>query len=405
MMWWIDAGAGASGDMLLGALLDLDPDGLQPAQAAVDEVLQRLGGDGCVKLSTRNVTRAGMAARQAVVEPSSSTTRRTWRQIAPALEGFPVAHRAFSYLAQAEAAVHGVSEDEVHFHEVGALDAIADIVAVTTLLGRLAPQEVVVSPVCVGAGSVDTEHGTLSVPVPAVVRLLEGVPTFGGPVAHEACTPTGAALLRTMATSWGPQPLMAVSTTGVGAGGRDLSGVANVVRVLIGAGESASETLAMVETTIDDLDPRIYPHVIEATKQAGALETWLTPVIMKHGRPATVLTSLTPPAAIQPVTEVILRETNTLGVRSWPVARTALRRDSVTVEVRGFPLSVKRGWLNGVVVTSQPEYSDAAAVAGQTGVPVKQIIDEARSAANDAGNKKGSDATDGGDSDVRTNRN
>lgn len=385
MRWWIDAGAGASGDMLLGALLDLDPTGLDDAQQAVDDVLSRLGAAGAVRLAEQQVTRAGIVARQALVHTASSDSVRTWEQIAPALAGHTPALHTFELLARAEADVHGVEPEQVHFHEVGALDAIADIVAVTTLWQRLGPQEVVVSPVCVGAGTVTTEHGTLTVPVPAVVQLLQGTPTFGGGLAHESCTPTGAALLRTMATSWGPQPLMTVTGTGVGAGGRDPAGQPNVLRILAGDVEAAPETLVMVETTIDDLDPRIYPDVIGATKRAGALETWLAPVIMKHGRPATVLTSLAPVAALQDVTEVLMRETNTLGVRSWLVSRTALERDTVRVSVHGMPVSVKRGWLDGRIVTSQPEYSDAAEAARQTGLPVKQVLDQARTAAAGTG--------------------
>lgn len=379
MRWWIDAGAGASGDMLLGALLDLDPAGLGPAQDAVDEVLARLG-EQRILLASSDVVRAGMRATLAEVEQRTGAGR-TWREIAPALAGHDAAAAVFELLAQAEAHVHAVPVDDVHFHEVGALDAIADIVAVTTLWQRFAPSEVVVSPVCVGSGRAGTEHGTLSIPGPAVVELLTGVPTFGGAVAHEACTPTGAALLRTMATSWGAQPPMAVTAVGVGAGVRDPGKLANVVRILAGDSDAAPETLIMVETTIDDLDPRIYPDVIRTAKRAGALEAWLVPVIMKHGRPAVVLSAMAPGSDADAVIDVILRETTTLGVRSWPVSRRALERDFVRVLVEGLPVNVKRGWRNGQVLTLQPEYADAQDVAEKTGRPIKEVLDLARWAA------------------------
>jgi len=411
MIWWIDAGAGASGDMLLGAMLALDAHGLPRAQAAVDEVLARLGAAGHVSLGMQQVHRAGLAATRALVDVAETSPARTWRAIEPALSDHPSAHAVFESLAVAEATVHGAAVEDVHFHEVGALDAIADIVAVTTMWERLAPQQVVVSPVCVGAGSVPTAHGQLPVPVPAVAELLRGVPTFGGPTQHEACTPTGAALLRFLADQWGPQPAMAVDRVGVGAGGRDPLDRPNVTRVFAGApSDSQRGDLLLVETTVDDLDPRVYPEVLTAAKAAGALEAWLTPVIMKHGRPAVVITALVAPPDVEAVTRALFCHTTTLGVRRSPVDRMALRRDKVQVAVAGHPVDVKRGWLDGRIITVQPEFRDAARVAQTTGMPVREVLDRARAAAGeppvaDARKKKSSDATDGGDSDVRTPEN
>lgn len=376
--WWIDAGAGASGDMLLGALVALDPSGLAAAQEAVDEVLARLGTQG-VRVEVAPTRRAGMAATQALVHCEDDAAARTWQVIEPALSELPHARAVFAMLAQAEAHVHGVTAADIHFHEVGALDAIADIVAVTTVWARLAPATVVVSPVSVGSGTVVSSHGTLSVPVPAVTQLLRGVPTFAGSAPHEACTPTGAALLRYLATDWGFQPLMRVEEVGVGAGGRDLPNAPNVLRILSGARqEPATEDLVLVETTIDDLDPRTYPDVLSQTKQAGALETWLTPVIMKHGRPGVIVTALCVPSAATGVAAVLFRATPTLGVRYTQVHRQALRRDFVVVDVRGHRIQVKRGWLDGTPITVQPEYQDAVRVAEATGVPIRQVLDEAR---------------------------
>ncbi len=404
MIWWIDAGAGASGDMLLGALLEVDPEGLSAAQAAVDAVLAALRATEQVHLGVTAVRRNGLAATKATVQTSAESAPRTWRDIAPALAGNSAARAVFESLAEAEAAVHGCAVEDVHFHEVGALDAIADIVAVTTLWERLAPERVVVSPVCVGSGWVQAAHGRLPVPPPAVTELLHGVPTFGGTIDQEACTPTGAALLAFLADEWGPQPAMAVHRVGTGAGGRDPDTHPNVVRIL--AGEAAStpaQSLILVETTVDDMDPRVYPDALDAARAAGALEAWITPVVMKHGRPGVVVSALTPPAACDSVTETLLRQTTTLGVRRTAVDRLALDRDFVTVEVAGMPVAVKRGWLHGEAITVQPEFRDAQAVARTTGRPVREVLDEARmQATNTSTDKKGSDATDGGDSDVRT---
>ncbi|HRY08588.1 MAG: nickel pincer cofactor biosynthesis protein LarC [Actinobacteria bacterium] len=404
MIWWIDAGAGASGDMLLGALLGLDPDGLPAAQAAVDGVLAELGA-APVPLAVEPVRRNGLAATRALVDAPESAPR-TWRDIRPALTDHPAALTVFASLAHAEADVHGCAVDDVHFHEVGALDAIADIVGVTTLWERLAPDHIVVSAVCVGSGSVATAHGQLPVPVPAVTHLLTGVPTFSGAVVGEACTPTGAALLSFLADAWGPQPEMVVHAVGTGAGSRDPDTHPNVVRILSGEPVAGAEGLTLIETTIDDLDPRIYPDVLDRVRTAGALEAWITPVIMKLGRPGVVLTALAPSSAADQVTAALFVHTTTLGVRRSEVDRVALARDFVTVEVAGMRIPVKRGWLDGEVITCQPEFRNAREVAAATGLAVREVLDRARSAARqDSWNKKGSDATDGGDSDVRTPEN
>jgi uncharacterized protein (DUF111 family) len=245
---------------------------------------------------------------------------------------------------------------------------------------------------------VTAAHGVLPVPVPAVSQLLIGVPTFAGPVAHESCTPTGAALVRVLADEWGGQPAMTVLRTGVGAGGRDPAERPNVLRLFVGeAGTPA--TVFQVEATIDDLDPRLYPEVIASLKAAGAFEAWLVPVIMKHGRPGITVTALTAHATIDAVTSALLRETTTLGVRWFETSRRTLERDEVAVDLGGQRIAVKRGWLGGRVVTQQPEYRDVVTAAQELGWPVRDVLAAASRA---VGQKRSSDATDGGDSDVRT---
>jgi uncharacterized protein (TIGR00299 family) protein len=283
---WVDASSGASGDMLLGALLGAGVP-TEVLQGAVDTIAPEP-----VVLRTEPVTRNGFAATRCHVEIADSVHHRTWRDIralllAADLAG-PVRDLAvavFERLAVAEATVHGSDPLDVSFHEVGALDAIADVVGVCAGFDHLGADTVVVSPVAVGSGSVRGAHGTLPVPPPAVAELLRGVPSYAGPVgapAQELCTPTGAALLTTLATGWGPQPAMTVGAIGVGAGGRDPEGHANVLRLLVGrtpAGPGGPPLL--IESNIDDLDPRVWPQVIAVLLEAGASDAWLTPILMK----------------------------------------------------------------------------------------------------------------------------
>jgi len=234
MKLWVDASAGASGDMLLGALVGAGVP-LEVLQDAIDAVSPEP-----VALRVEEVRRGGLAATRVHVDVADSRHHRTWRDVRGLLDGHGLALAAFERLAVAEAAVHGTTPDEVHFHEVGALDAIADVVGACAGFAHLGATDVTVSPVAVGSGTIESSHGTLPVPPPAVAELLRGVPTYAGPVPMETCTPTGAALLTTLATAWGPQPPMTVDTIGVGAGGRDPDGHANVLRLFVGGLEARS---------------------------------------------------------------------------------------------------------------------------------------------------------------------
>ncbi len=390
---WVDASAGASGDMLLGALLGAGVP-LRVVQEAVDAVSPEP-----VSLRTETVMRGGFAATRCLVEVADSQHRRTWRDIRTLLlearpsEGFsaPVrdlALRVFERLAVAEAAVHGSEPMAVHFHEVGALDAIADVVGVCAGLVHLDAAQVVVSPVAVGSGSVQGAHGTLPVPPPAVAQLLRGVPSYAGPPgapALELCTPTGAAVLTTVATGWGSQPAMVTSEVGVGAGGRDPEGHANVLRLLVGSSvttdqEPGADHLLILETNVDDLDPRLWPEVITAVLAAGALDAWLTPILMKKGRPAHTFRALVDPAVAAEVRRTIFRETSTIGIRTLAVERHALPRETTSVRVGGLDISVKLARLDGQVINAQPEYDDVLRAAAVLGLPVVEVLAEAATA-------------------------
>jgi uncharacterized protein (TIGR00299 family) protein len=382
---WIDPASGASGDMVLGALVGAGvPEGV--LAEAVDKV-----APGLVGLSVEQVTRGGLAATRCMVSVADDQPRRTWRDVERLVaeaglheDVRSLAHDVFARLAEAEARVHGTTPDEVHFHEVGALDAIADVVGACAGIVHLGVDRVVVARVSVGGGTVDTEHGRLPVPPPAVVELLRGAPTAGGPVEVELCTPTGAAILATLADDWGPQPPMAVTEVGVGAGGRDLAGHANVLRVLVGdavAPGGPTGGALVLETNVDDLDPRLWPGVIAALLEAGASDAWLTPILMKKGRPAHTLSVLVAADRADGVRREVYRQTSTLGVREQRVGKHELERAMTRVVVDGHEIAVKVARLDGEVVNVQPEFEDVAAAARALGRPVKQVMAAAAAAA------------------------
>ena len=401
MTVWIDASAGASGDMLLGALLSAGVP-IDVMQHAVDAITPEP-----IVLRVEAVQRNGFAATRCHVEAADSVQHRSWREIRTALEDADLdetvralATRTFDRLAIAEATVHGSEPLEVSFHEVGALDAIADVVGVCAGfvhlssgapgMAPLLPEpnlRVVASPVAVGSGSIEGAHGTLPVPPPAVAELLRGVPSYAGPPgapATELCTPTGAALLTTLATEWGPQPAMTTATIGVGAGGRDPEGHANVLRLIVGVVSPGSTTddgstvdSVLIESNVDDLDPRVWASVIASLLDAGASDAWLTPILMKKGRPAHTLSVLVTKDRAERVRSLIFRETSAIGVREQQLTKHALERELVTVEVAGHEIAVKLARHDGAVVNAMPEYDDVARAAAALGRPVADVLADA----------------------------
>jgi uncharacterized protein (TIGR00299 family) protein len=384
MIGWVDAGAGAAGDMLLGALVGAGVP-TEVLQTAVDAVSPEP-----VTLSVERVSRGGLAATRCHVEVAESTTHRTWADVRALLSAADLApalaersHGVFERLAVAEAAVHGTSPDEVHFHEVGALDAIADVVGVCAGLLHLGLDRLVVSPVAVGSGRVRAAHGSMPVPVPAVAELLRGVPSLAGPAAMESCTPTGAALLVTHASEWGAQPAMSVSQVGLGAGSRDPETHANVVRLLVGepAGGGASDEPWLLETNLDDLDPRLLPGVLTSLLELGALDAWLTPIIMKKGRPAHTLSVLVADELAEAARDLVFAETTTLGIRGVRVSRAMCDRSFEEIELDGHRIRVKVATWRGRRVNVQPEFDDVVTAARALGRPVVDVLAEAAAAA------------------------
>jgi uncharacterized protein (TIGR00299 family) protein len=382
---WLDCSAGVSGDMLLGALVDAGAP-LDVLQEAVDSV-----GVEPVRLTATPVERAGLGALKVDVQVHDRPQTRTWSDVRSLLEQAglrpPVRVTAldvFARLADAEAAVHRTTPEQVHFHEVGALDAVADVVGCAAGLDALGLNAVSASPVVVGSGTTRGAHGPLPVPAPAVLALLRGVPVLAGPVAREMTTPTGAAVLASVVQSYGPLPAMVLQRTGTGAGGRDPEEVANVLRLVLGEPlEDGVPAAVVLEANVDDMDPRLWPAVLSALLDAGADDAWLTPILMKKGRPAHTLHVLCAPDAAPALRDVVLRETTTLGLRSHPVGKHVLDRAERAVDVDGRSIRVKLGLVGGEVVNAMPEWEDVAAAAAALGRPLKLVLRDAHALARD----------------------
>ncbi|SDT08674.1 nickel pincer cofactor biosynthesis protein LarC [Actinoplanes derwentensis] len=376
---WIDASAGIAGDMLLGALLDAGAS-LDRVQAKVDAVLP-----GAVRITATEVHRAGLRACKAdVTALTTDLPHRSWRDIRGLLAAGSPAAAVFATLAGAEGAVHGIGPDQVHFHEVGALDAIADVVGVCAALDDLGATTVSAGEVSVGSGTVRSAHGLLPVPAPAVAELSRGWRIRSGGTG-ELATPTGMALLRTLAVSCEDLPSMTVSAVGVGAGSRDTPGRPNVVRVLMGGKKTATQDALLLEANVDDLDPRLWPGVLTGLLDAGADDAWLVPILMKKGRPAHTLSALCAPAAVPAVQARIFRDTSTLGVRTSPRAKTALDRTVVRLDVAGHPVAMKIGLDGGAIVQVTPEFEDVAALARALGIAESEALSRAAHGALSAG--------------------
>ncbi|MGN6871667.1 MAG: nickel pincer cofactor biosynthesis protein LarC [Solirubrobacteraceae bacterium] len=377
---YVDAFAGVAGDMLLGALID--------AGAPVEAVragLDGLGVDG-LGLATRRVQRQGLSATALRVLAPEEHLHRDWAAVRELLDRARLPPRAhararetFRRLAEAEGRVHGIAPEHVHFHEVGAIDALVDVCGVALALEELEIDTVACSPLPLGRGLVSAEHGVLPLPAPATVELLRGVPVYGVGIDFEFVTPTGAALVGALAgEAFGPLPEVVIDAVGYGAGTAELPDRPNIVRVLLGtpAGErlqAPRRPAVLVECTLDDIPGELVADAVAACIAAGALDAWVAPVQMKKGRPGFVLTVVARPEAECAVAEAMLRHTTTLGVRITPVSRWELEREHRTVEVHGHPVSVKLAWLDGEIVNLAPEYEDVARAAAALGRPTKAV--------------------------------
>lgn len=382
---YFDCIAGASGDMLLGALIDA---GL--SEHALKEQLAGLHLEGFT-LECRRVSKNGFGATKVDVHISGDVPERRLNDIIALIQDSDLppdlidkALAIFRRLGEVEAEIHGVPLEKVHLHELGGMDTIVDVTGVLAGLRILAIERVYASPLPLGRGFVRGAHGPIPLPAPATMALLKDVPVTGSDLNMELVTPTGAVLLTSLAESFGPIPAMILSETGYGAGGRDLP-VPNLLRVLIGEQASPAfatlETLAMLETNIDDLNPEIFDYVMSRLLEAGALDVFLTPIQMKKNRPATRLSVLCRPAESQALESILFAETSTLGIRRQSFERTCLPRSTVSVETPYGVVRVKLAYFGDRQVKSAPEYEDCRRLAAQHQVPLKEVYRAAELAA------------------------
>jgi len=377
---WIDASQGASGDMLLGAFVDL---GLPLEQLRAQ--LSSLPVEGW-ELRSRPIVRCGLAATKVDVTIDEEAPGRGWREIARIVEGGSLAPRVrarslaiFRRLIEAEAEVHGRPPDEIHLHEAGAIDAIVDVVGACVALEQLEIDEIVVSAMTTGFGEIHCAHGVYPVPAPATAVLVRGAPVRGGTIESERLTPTGAAILTTLADRWGSLPAMRPTAIGQGAGSRELDGTPNLLRVILGEAQPASGGLtargevAVIECTVDDATPQALAFAARGLLAAGALDVYTGPVTMKKGRQGHQLTVLGHPEDLAALARQVLRETSTLGLRFRLEQRFELERSVCRVQTEYGPVGVKVGMLDGEVLHAWPEYDDCATLAERHGVPLSRV--------------------------------
>lgn len=382
---YFDCIGGASGDMLLGALIDA---GLPVA--ALEAELAKLHLDD-FHLHVAKVSKNGFGATKVDVHDHDHAPERHLREIREIVEGSHVssgvkerAMRVFTRICEVEAGIHGMSVDEVHLHEVGGVDAIVDVVGVLAGVELLEIERVVVSPLPMGRGFIRGAHGQIPLPAPATLGLLKGVPLCGSPLDVEFVTPTGAALLVELADAWGHLPAMVLREVGYGAGTRDLP-IPNVLRILLGetstAGPWLSETITVLETNLDNDRGEVIGHTLQRLRAEGALDVVAIPALMKKDRPAHVIKVLARPADADRMEHILFEETSTLGIRRSETRRDALQRHFDHVETRFGQIQVKVATLPGGGLRATPEYEDCRKAAEQHGVTLQQVTHEAEHAA------------------------
>ncbi len=380
---YFDCFSGISGDMTLGALVDA---GVPVEQLRAE--LQGLDVPGW-RISAEKVWKNGMSATHVRVKTEDTHTHRSLTTILGIFEksklAGPVKERAstiFWKLAEAEASVHNVTLEKIHFHEVGAVDAIVDIVGACVGFAALGIERFACSALNVGGGTAKMAHGILPVPAPATAKLLMGKPTYSNGVLKELVTPTGAAIVATLCDSFGPQPAMAVSAIGYGAGTTDLEDQPNVMRLMIGEAVQKNEwgteeSIRVLEVNLDDMNPQIYGYFLEKALAAGALDIFATPVQMKKNRPGMLITVLCAPADEGKFQEMLFAETTTLGVRSTLAQRRILPREWVKVSTRFGEVRMKVARVNGLVRQVSPEFEDCRKLAEEKKVPLQEVLDAA----------------------------
>jgi len=378
---YFDCFSGASGDMILGSLIDA---GLSPRR--LREELKKLRIP-TIYLKAKNVLKADLSATQVIVEDrGEKRSHRNLKEILRIIERSGIeaevkekSKEIFKRIASVEAKIHQTPMEEVHFHELGGLDSIVDIVGSVWGIRQLGIEKIYVSKVNVGAGFVKCEHGILPVPAPATLSLMEGKPIYSSGVERELLTPTGAAILTTLGSEFGPMPLMKVDRIGYGAG-RDNLTHPNLLRLIIGTSEltSEKERVAVIETNIDDMNPQFYDYVMEKLFAMEVLEVFITPILMKKNRPGHLLNIICSSEKLPFVTKFLLRETTTLGLRWHEEERAKTDREILTKETKYGKIRFKLARWEGRIVNLSPEYEDCKRLALENGIPLKEVFEEAK---------------------------
>jgi uncharacterized protein (TIGR00299 family) protein len=380
---YFDCFSGASGDMMLGALIDA---GLSPRR--LREELKKLGLPK-VHLKVKKVLRGGIAATRVSVEGRSDKHHRHLEELLKIINRSSIeaevkekSKEIFHRIASVEAEIHQKPTKEIHFHEIGGLDSIVDIVGSVWGIGQMGIDEIHVSRVNVGGGFVKCEHGILPVPAPATLALMEGKPIYSSGMERELLTPTGAALLTSLGCQFGPMPVMKVERIGYGAGRDDLSHP-NLLRLMIGTslGNSEKERVTIIETNIDDMNPQFYDFLMERLFEMEVREVFLTPILMKKSRPATLLTVICTSERLSSVIEFLMKETTTLGIRWREEERSCAEREMLNLQTRYGKVRFKLAQWEGKVVNLSPEYEDCRRLALKKKVPLKDIYEEAKKVA------------------------
>jgi uncharacterized protein (TIGR00299 family) protein len=374
---YFDCFAGASGDMILGALVGV---GVEPR--ALLEQLSLLGVEG-YEVGFETVDRSGISATRAQVRTRHEHVHRHLGDILKIIYDSGLndkikerAARIFSRLAEAEARVHNQPVERIHFHEVGALDAIIDVVGACIGFDLLGVERFAASALHVGSGMVEMAHGRFPVPPPAVVELLKDVPVYSTDIVGELLTPTGAAIISTVCGQFGTLPKMLIERTGYGAGSREYQKFPNALRLILGMEEASAaerERLLMIETNIDDMSPQLFGYLMDKVIELGALDCYFTPVQMKKNRPGVLVSILCTQALREAMQELLFTETTTIGVRSYEVERRALQRETIRVETPYGQIDVKVASINGRVVNEMPEYEQCRAAAERGGVALRVV--------------------------------
>jgi pyridinium-3,5-bisthiocarboxylic acid mononucleotide nickel chelatase len=384
---YFDCYSGISGDMILGALVDLGV-----SLGKIRKALKTLDLNG-YKLQTSKVQRGLIAGTKAHVKIEkvlhSHHRARKYSDIKKLLANSDLsstskknAMEVFRRIAEVEAAVHKTTIEKIHFHEVGAVDSIVDIVGGVVAIESLKLDRIYSSPLNVGEGFVECDHGYFPVPAPATLKLLKGIPTFSSGIKRELTTPTGAAMIGFYADQFGSLPAMTIIDDGYGAGDHIIPTMPNMLRVILGAvDEESDEELILIETNIDDMNPELYEAAMDSLFKAGALDVYLTPIIMKKSRPASKISVLSTERSRDIMTQLLLQETSSFGVRYYKVGRTVLEREIKSVKTSYGPIKIKIGKLNGRTLQASPEYEDCKKTSKTNKVPVRKIYDEAYSLA------------------------